>query len=701
MTSMTRREALEVAAAIGASLAWRIPRPSAGRKAAIPRPELFPQGVASGDPTPDSVILWTRRPPEPDGRPGSAVRLTVEVGTDPSLKSIVARGRATLSGAEDWTCRILAAGLAPATIYWFRFTDDQGFASRVGRTLTAPAEDDDRPARLAFVSCENHQMSANNAYRRMIWEDERAAPADQLQFVMHLGDFFYELMWYPEDRPQGMYGRKLRDLVRYAQGEKHGDFHVPTTLDDYRSLYQAYLADPDLQEARARWPFIYMADNHDFSWKGWQSQENFGKGVVPAQTRKVAASKAWFEYQPSRAVHAGSGGLDHFDPPTVTDVPLTKFDDDGLGLEPGNLAAIGCLRRYRAFRWGANVDLILTDNRTYRSQPLADLPGTAPFIPGDFAAVVAQDVTEILDAGREYAGGHPPDTIRYNGRDLPNPRKDAPPQSMLGGAQKKWFLDRLRTSRAPWKLWGNSVAGLDWRSDYQNLPASLPIHWPATGYALFGDDDWSGYRHERDEILEWLRREKITGVVSLCGDRHAFLAGHLEPPGGAPVMVEFVTGSISAPGLFEALEHAIPDTHPLRPLFAYRNPDTGAVEPAINLSITAGVRSCLELAQSHDRQEAARLRNPDVAAGIAFADTGGHGYAVVKVERESLTTEFVCIPRPLERSDGPDGGPLAYRMVHRVALWKSTETPQLRRGPSSGTLPLGAVNPSVAFGALE
>ena len=166
-------------------------------------------------------------------------------------------------------------------------------------------------------------------------------------------------------------------------------------------------------------------------------------------------------------------------------------------------------------------------------------------------------------------------------------------------------------------------------------------------------------------------------------------------------MVEFVTGSISAPGLFEALEHAIPDTHPLRPLFAYRNPATGAVEPAINLSITAGVRSCLELAQSHDREQAERLRNPEVAAGIAFADTGGHGYAVVRVERDTLTTEFVCIPRPLERSDGPDGGPLAYRMVHRVALWKPSETPQLRRGPGSGTLPLGAVNPSTAFGALE
>ena len=692
--SLTRREALELAAAMGASLAWRPSAKFAQPITGVAGPAFFPEGVASGDPAPDSVILWTRRPPAPDG---AATRVTVEVSPRPDFRKIAARGAATLSAAGDWTCRILAAGLAPGTLYWYRFTDDRGFSSRVGRTTTAPGENDHRPARFAFVSCENHQLGANNAYRRMIWDDEHAAPARQLQFVMHLGDFFYELVWYPEDRPQGAYGRQIRDIVRYPTGERHDDVHVPATLDDYRALYRAYLADPDLQDARARWPFVYMADNHDFSWKGWQSQENFGKGVVPAQTRKVSASQAWFEYQPSRAVHPGDGGLDRFDPPAVADAPLTTFDDDGLGLDAGNLAAVNCLRRYRAFRWGANVDLILTDNRTYRSQPLADLPATAPFIPGKFAAVVAQDVTEVLDAGRAYAGGHPPATIRYDGRDLPNPRKDAPPQSMLGGVQRRWFLDRLRTSRAPWKLWGNSVASLDWRSDYQNLPESFAPHWPAAGYALFGDDDWSGYRHERDAILDYLRRERIAGVVSLCGDRHAFLAGMLAPPAGSPAMVEFVTGSISAPGLFEALEHAIPPSHPLRPLYAYQKPG-GAAEPAMNLSVTAGVRSCLELAQSHDLARAMALRNPEVAPGIAFIDTGAHGYAVVTAEPEQLTAEFVCLPRPLVRSDTPDGGSVAYRITHRVELWTADATPQLRRGEQSGTLPLGAVNPSSVFG---
>src|SRR5262249_4001417 len=149
-------------------------------------------------------------------------------------------------------------------------------------------------------------------------EDQRKKPEDQLAFVLHLGDFIYEIVWYPEDRPQGMYARRLRDLVRYPSGEKIADFHVPTTAEDYRTVYRAYLLDPDLQDARARWPFVCMWDNHEFSWKGWQTQENFG-GVKPAQTRKAAAAQVWFEYQPARIARAGKAFVDHYEAPSVKD----------------------------------------------------------------------------------------------------------------------------------------------------------------------------------------------------------------------------------------------------------------------------------------------------------------------------------------------------------------------------------------------
>src|ERR1041384_5482172 len=208
-----------------------------------------------------------------------------------------------------------------------------GNGSRVGRTITAPREDDNRPVRFAFVSCQNANQGAQNAYRRMIFEDERAAESDRLQFVLHLGDFIYEIVWYPEDRPQGYYDRRVRDIVRYPDGEKISDFHVPTTVGDYRAVYRAYLQDPDLQDARARWPFICMWDNHEYSWLGYQGIQVFGSDVRAAQTRKVAANQAWWEYQPARVKKPSGASLVTFDPPHVTDTPITSFDAHGLGEE--------------------------------------------------------------------------------------------------------------------------------------------------------------------------------------------------------------------------------------------------------------------------------------------------------------------------------------------------------------------------------
>jgi hypothetical protein len=263
-----------------------------------------------------------------------------------------------VSADADFTCRVLVGGLKPASLYWYRFSDPDGNGSRIGRTITAPAANDPRPVSFAFVSCQNAKQGAQNAYRRMIFEDERAGESDRLSFVLHLGDFIYEIVWYPEDRPQGMYDRRLRDIVRYASGEKIHDFHIPTTLDDYRAVYRAYLRDPDLQDARARWPFVNMWDNHEFSWLGWQSLQKFYGETRPAQTRKVAANQAFFEFQPARMARPHAGTLERFDGPHVENAPITAFDAHGLGQEPNNLAAIASLKGYRALRWGRHVELI-------------------------------------------------------------------------------------------------------------------------------------------------------------------------------------------------------------------------------------------------------------------------------------------------------------------------------------------------------
>ena len=691
IAEISRREFLVAAAALGASLAWGSAHARPSRVPWRERRDLFPEGVASGDPQSDNVLLWTRHPRN-DG--STEARLTLEVSEDAAFERIVATAHARVSAASDWTCRVLAGGLKPAREYWYRFTDDAGAGSRIGRTITAPRADDTRPVRFAFVSCQNVNQGAQNAYRRMIYEDERAPVAERLCFVLHLGDFIYEIVWYPEDRPQGMYDRRLRDIVRYAGGEKVADFHVPTTVDDYRAVYRAYLHDPDLQDARARWPFVAMWDNHEFSWLGWQSLLKLGGKTRPAQTRKVAANQAWFEYQPARIKRSTGKGLERFDPPRVVDTPITRFDAQGLGQEPNNLAAIASLTGYRALHWGRNVDLIITDQHSYRSEEPTDRPEAAHLSSDDFPNFIPQEAQEILDAGRDYAGGHPPATIRFGAAEVPNFRKEDPPQTILGAEQKAWFLDRLRTSKATWKIWANSLGTLDWRADPQNLPAGLTTPWPDAGYAGFGGGDYSGAYVERAEIYDLVRDAGITGFATVAGDRHSFWAGFaakaLPPAKFEPVGVAFITGSISAPGLVEVLEHRFPKDHPLRSLFLADRPDGGKPQAAINLLLRHGVRACFEYKKSGDAEKAQRLSNPDLAPHLSFVDIGGHGYATVRVASDAIESEFVCIPRPLERTERPDGGPLRYRVVHRAPLWTRDGRPRLEQRTVEGDPGLSA-----------
>jgi alkaline phosphatase D len=682
MPETTRRDFLAQAAALGATLAWCGPRAVFSRVPWRERRERFAEGVASGDPQAGSVILWTRYSGGA-ALGAAAARLTLEVAEDEAFARVVATEEVPVVADADWTCRVLVAGLAPARVYFYRFTDADGAGSRVGRTRTAPADDDPQPVRFAFVSCQNVNFGAQNAYRRMIWEDERAEPAEQLGFVLHLGDFVYEMVWYPEDRPQGYYDRRIREVVRYATGEKIADFHIPVTLDDYRALYRAYLADPDLQDARARFPFVPIWDNHEFSHVGWQSFIHFEGVTRPAQTRKVAANQAWFEYQPARVVQPEGMRLDRFAAPAVVDAPIARFDADGLGEEPNNLAALASLTAYRALRWGRHVDLLITDLHSYRSEEPTGRQEAEPLASADFPNFVPQEAMEILDAGRAYAGGKPPATLRFGDAEVPNFRRDEAPQTILGAEQKRWFLDRLRRSTATWKVWGSSLGTLDWRADPQHVPPESGVRWPGAGYAGFGGGDPSGTHHERAEIYDLVRDARIAGFATVAGDRHSFWAGlsakALPPQPFEPVGVAFVTASISAPGLAEAFEHRFPKAHPMRPLFLADRPGEAKPHATVNLLLHHGVRACFEYAKSGDAGRARALSNPDLSPHLRFVDMSAHGYSIVRFDGAAVECEFVCIPRPLERAATADGGPLRYRVVHRAPLWKPGERPRLEQ----------------------
>ena len=684
--TLSRRDFIQTAAAMGASLAWGGPA-RASRSNWRERRDLYPEGVASGDPDAHSVILWTRRPFDQ----GTRHILTVEVAEDEAFRRVVASTPAPVSAASDWTARVLVAGLKPSRTYWYRFTDSEGNGSRVGRTITAPLQNDPRPVNFVFVSCQDVNEGSLNAYRRMIFEDERAAPADQIGFVLHLGDFIYEVVEYPEE-VKTRFDRTIYEVCRIPDGGKAGNFHFPLTLDGYRAVYKGYLRDPDLQDARARWPFVAMWDNHEFSWQGWQSIQKAGK-ARPGQSIKVAANQAWWEYLPSRCKKSGGTSWEHFGAPAVANVEIKKWDENGLGDEPNNLIAINSLIGYRTFRYGPHLDVIITDQHSYRSpDPFSDDSLNKL---GDWAAYngwFPEDLQQVLDGGRAFNESNPPAELAFGETRIPNPQKDAPPQSILGATQKAWFKDQLRNSKATWKIWGNSEGAIDERIDPQNLPAGLlPKPWPA-GFANASPNDYGCAWMDRGEIYDLVRDAKITGFAIVSGDRHSFWAGYATsqlPPGKfEPVGLSFVGGSLSSAGAMEALEHVPPNKFPLRQLSLVDRPGAARPDWTYNMTIKHGVRSSLEYAKSFDLNRARALSNPELAPHLEFIDAGGHGYATVRLTGDEMRTEFVCIPRPVTRSDQPDGGPLRYRVVHTAQLWAAGERPLLKQQVLEGDIGL-------------
>ena len=163
-----------------------------------------------------------------------------------------------------------------------------------------------------------------------------------------------------------------------------------------------------------------------------------------------------------------------------------------------------------------------------------------------------EDLQQVLDGGRAFNGGNPPAELAFGDARIPNPQKDAPPQTILGAEQKAWFKDQLQASTATWKIWGNSQGALDERVDPAE-PARPACHQAVAGRPspMLGSDDYGAPGCERGEIYDLVRDAKITGFAIVSGDRHSFWAGYATaqlPPGKfEPVGLSFVGASLSAP----------------------------------------------------------------------------------------------------------------------------------------------------------
>jgi alkaline phosphatase D len=239
--------------------------------------EVFEHGVASGDPLTDRVMLWTRV--STDG--AQAVPVEWVIARDEGLSDVVGSGTASAEAEHDWSVHVDADGLEPDTHYWYAFraldTD-----SPVARTRTLPAETEH--IKFAMVSCAKFNAGFFNAYSRL-------ADRDDLQFLLHLGDYIYEASNTPpaSQTPGADIGRPFDPL------------HECVTLDDYRTRYNQYHRDPDVQLLHSRHPLIPTLDDHEFADGAWRDGATEHKAEYgPWEQRRAHAFQAREEWLPIR-----------------------------------------------------------------------------------------------------------------------------------------------------------------------------------------------------------------------------------------------------------------------------------------------------------------------------------------------------------------------------------------------------------------
>jgi alkaline phosphatase D len=273
MTALTRRTFLRGSAALTGMAAFgMIPGP---RALAATGP-VFSLGVASGDPSPNGVVLWTRLVRDPldlGGLTNDPVTVAWEVAKDEAFATVVRHGKATAFPDDGHNLHVQVKGLDPDRWYWYRF-HAFGESSRIGRTRTMPARGvlPDR-LRFALVSCQDYQNGNWAAYRDIAEQD--------LDLVFHVGDYIYE------------YAANPNGARQHLGGETQ-------TLEDYRRRYAQYRLDPLLQEAHASFPFVVTWDDHEVQDNYTGDVSNVGIPRDQFLARRAAAYQAYFEAMPLR-----------------------------------------------------------------------------------------------------------------------------------------------------------------------------------------------------------------------------------------------------------------------------------------------------------------------------------------------------------------------------------------------------------------
>jgi alkaline phosphatase D len=466
-------------------------------------PAVFAFGVASGDPLPDRVVLWTHAK-VPDST--ADVALTWDVAHDAAFTRPVRSGRVTATASTSFTAKVDATGLTPGTTYFYRFRDATGISSTVGTTRTLPAADVDS-VEFAVLSCALYSEGYFHAY-------DAATRSDAL-YALHLGDYIYEFGADPTKYgngaiPGGRIARPANDLV---------------TMNDYRTRYALHRSDPTLQAAHARMPWIAVWDDHEFAdnafTDGASNHDQATQGGWNA--RKRVAARVYHEWMPIRTP-----------------------DPDDL------------LKIHRRFDFGRLFTLHMLDTRIEGRDRAYDAFGDAD---GGIARYLA-GLTPAADGSRPDAARRMMSAGQQDWLTAGMAASNATWQ-VLGN---QTLMGRMWMPRSVLATFATDPAGVPGAvAAYLGAkatraaagagalsPAQSALLDPVRNPRLpFNLDAWDGYPAQREAILQAARTQGRRLVV-LSGDSHNAWFAHLTTLGGERAGVEFATPSITSTG-FEAL----------------------------------------------------------------------------------------------------------------------------------------------------
>ncbi|HCD13396.1 alkaline phosphatase D family protein [Shewanella sp.] len=463
----------------------------------------FLHGVASGDPTQDAVIIWTRVTPQTAGD----VRVSWQVSRDGAFSDLVTTGEMVTNAERDYTVKVDAIGLESGSRYFYRFmTGDK--TSTVGMTKTLPEGAVDS-VKLAVMSCANFPAGYFNVY-------ELAAQRDDLDAMLHLGDYIYE------------YGRGGYASEHAAElGREVLPAGELLSLSDYRTRYGQYRGDASLQKLHAKLPFITVWDDHEVANDTWKDgAENHNQGEGDFDARKQAALQAYFEWLPIR--------------------PWREGNHEEI---------------YRSFSFGDLLDLHMLDTRVLARDKQLEYGNYLDSATGAFND--QQFLADVTDTQRTLLGQT--QLLWLQGKLLQSSAKwQLLGQQILMGrmmlpaaiATQQLPIPQFAELAALAQLAARAQAGdptltqaeLTYLAANQAklTPEVLALlQLPSIPYNL---DAWDGYAYEREVVLATARASGKNLVV-IAGDTHNAWANDLKDKDGNMVGVEFATSSVSSPGL--------------------------------------------------------------------------------------------------------------------------------------------------------